>query len=469
MKIVIIVPDGVGVRNYLYSKFIDYLLENNHEVIIYHKLSKSAIEEIKRIKPRLKNFEDLSNFIENGKARLLRESLAYARLLQNKKKLKNYSILKFWNPSKKGIKKRILYFLAEVLGFLLSKSSNLIHKADLFYEKEISNSEATNINLDRLKKLSPDFVLNLHQRSTLASPVISASKKLNIKTGTVIFSWDNVPKARLISRYDYYFVWSQLMKEELLQLYPEIVSEQIKITGTPQFEFYFNKELYLEKEVFFKSYGLDINRKTICYSGNDASSPYEANYLEDICEEISEIEENNRPQILFRRCPVDKSDRFDKVLEKYKGLIFSIDPDWRIDKENRDSFATIYPTLNDVKLLVNTVFHSDLVINLGSTMAHDFAVLNKPCFYLNYNPVKNSIFKVEDVYSFQHFKSLKDLDAVGFINNKNDIKKDIYDTLFSLKVIGKDRISWLNRIVLHPLENNSKNLIEEIEAINSQN
>ncbi|ARV13814.1 hypothetical protein [Polaribacter sp. SA4-12] len=462
MKIVIIVPDGVGVRNYLYSNFIDYLIENNHEIIIYNKLSKSAIEEIKRIKPQLKNFEVLSNFVENGKARLLRESLAYGRLLRNRKTLKNYSILKFWNPSKKGIKKSTLYSLAEILGFVFSKSSFLINKADFFYEKEISKSEATKINLNKLKTLSPDFVLNLHQRATIASQVISAAKKLKIKTGTVIFSWDNVPKARLISRYDYYYVWSHLMKEELSLLYPEIASKQIKITGTPQFEFYFNKELYLEKELFFKTYGLDINRKTICYSGNDSSSPYEANYLEDICEEVSKIDDEKRPQILFRRCPVDKSSRFDNVLKKYKGLIYSIDPDWKTDKENDDSFTTIFPKYNDIILLVNTVKYSDLVINLGSTMAHDFAVLDKPCLYLNYNPVNNSLFKVEDVFNFQHFKSLKNLDAVGWINNKDEIIKKIVETLDKPEEMGKERKLWLKRIVSHPLQNNTEELCKAI-------
>ena len=79
---------------------------------------------------------------------------------------------------------------------MFSKSSYLIKKADFFYEKEISKSEATKINKNKLKALSPDFVLNLHQRATIASPIISAAKKLKIKTGTVIFSWDNVPKAR---------------------------------------------------------------------------------------------------------------------------------------------------------------------------------------------------------------------------------------------------------------------------------
>ena len=132
MKIILLVPDGVGVRNYLYSSFTSNLIHAGNDVLIYHKLSESAIQEIKKSKPEITNFEPIPDFIENPKARLLRETLAYARLLRNEKTLKNSTVLKFWNPSKKGLQKRILYFLAEFLGFILSKSYLFIRKGDYY-------------------------------------------------------------------------------------------------------------------------------------------------------------------------------------------------------------------------------------------------------------------------------------------------------------------------------------------------
>ncbi|MEE9409076.1 MAG: hypothetical protein V3V28_13490 [Polaribacter sp.] len=462
MKIIILVPDGVGVRNYIFSSFVVRLIEQKHEIYIYHKLSKSAIKEIKNCRPEIKKFIEIPDFIENPKARVIRESLAYARLLKNKKKLSNNTILNFWTVSKKGIKKKILYFISEFLGLFLSKSYSLMNKLDEIYEKEILKSCNKYLIKMTLKEISPDYIINLHQRSPLVSPIITLAKKINIKTSTVIFSWDNVPKGRLISRYDFYFVWSKLMKNELIKLYPEIKSSQIKITGTPQFEFYYDKKLCEEKKVFFSKYGLNENKKTICFSGNDLTSPYEANYLKDICEAINEIKEENRPQIIFRRCPVDKSDRFDKILKEYKKFVFSIDPDWRTEKKQEDTFTSIYPTVNDNYLLINTVKHSDFVINLGSTMAHDFAVFDKPCLYLNYNPINNSIFKVEDIFEFQHFRSMKNMHAVGWINTKEDIKNQIIYTLTNPNKVGVDRKKWLNKIVLHPLDKSSERLIESI-------
>ena len=49
MRILILVPDGVGVRNYLYSSFTSNMINAGNEVLIYHKLSESAIQEIKKV------------------------------------------------------------------------------------------------------------------------------------------------------------------------------------------------------------------------------------------------------------------------------------------------------------------------------------------------------------------------------------------------------------------------------------
>ncbi|WP_299060619.1 hypothetical protein [uncultured Polaribacter sp.] len=447
MKIILLVPDGVGVRNYLFSSFTSNLIKNNNDVLIYHKLTASCINEIKAYKPEIDNFEEIPNFIENIKMRVLRESLAYARLLRNKKILKNNTILNFWSPSKKGIKKKCLYFCAEVFGKLLSKSNLLLKKGDTLYEKEILFNK-NNIFIEQtLLNFKPDIVLNLHQRSPLTAPIVEISKKLKIKLATVIFSWDNVPKARLISRYDFYFVWSSLMKKELNLLYPDINEKQIKITGTPQFEFYQNEKLIVKKETFFNEYNLDLGKKTVCFSGDDVlTSPNDPVYLEAIAKAITSMPKEKQYQILFRRCPVDLSGRYDDIVDKYSNIIKLAPPIWNFDKSKKNKFTLVYPKFDDIKLLVNTVKHCDVVINLGSTMAHDFAVLNKPAIYLNYDVATNNKCSVKTVYNFQHFRSMKGLQPVFWLNNEKEILNCIYQSLNNSSKVIKDSQKWLNII-----------------------
>jgi hypothetical protein len=95
-------------------------------------------------------------------------------------------------------------------------------------------------------------------------------------------------------------------------------------------------------------------------------------------------------------------------------------------------------------------------------MAHDFAAINKPCLYLNYNPVKNSVFSVEDIYKFQHFDSMKGLEAVGWINSKSEIALKVTEMLDSPSKIAKEKKLWLQKIVNYPLQKNSITITNEI-------
>ena len=45
-KIAILVPDGVGIRNYLYSDFFKKLIQTGNELILLHDLSEEALLEI---------------------------------------------------------------------------------------------------------------------------------------------------------------------------------------------------------------------------------------------------------------------------------------------------------------------------------------------------------------------------------------------------------------------------------------
>ena len=466
MKIVLLVPDGVAVRNYIYSDFINELHQANFEVVLYHQIPAPAIQEIQKIQGNLiSEYHRIPDFKESLFARILRESIAYARLLQNTKRLKNDTIMLFWNGKSKLFKRTILLRISEIIGFILSKKYSWILKLENRYEVSILNHPTIKIIETELARINPDYILNLHQRAVNTAPIIAVANKNGIKNGTVIFSWDNIPKARLISKYDNYFVWSDLMQYELETLYPEINCNTIKVVGTPQFEFYFKEQFQLSKELFFATYNLDPNKKTVCFSANDATSPYEVHYLEDLCKSIMTIEEHIRPQILFRKCPVDLSNRFDIVLNKYSDLVFAIDPDWRVASAFENTFTEIYPSFSDISLLVNTVLHSDVVVNFGSTMAHDFAVYNKPCLYINYDPVNFSTFKVKDVYEFQHFRSMSGIHPVGWINNRLDFKEKIQIALDNSEKIGADRLQWMQKIVKYPLQNNSKNLVQEIFSL----
>ena len=66
-----------------------------------------------------------------------------------------------------------------------------------------------------------------------------------------------------------------------------------------------------------------------------------------------------------------------------------------------------------------------MVVNLGSTMAFDFGMFNKPCLYINYDQGDNPVWPVETIYRFQHFRSMPSPKATYWLNDRSEISEKI--------------------------------------------
>ncbi len=452
-RVVFIVPDGVGVKNYLYSNLLKSL-KDKAEITIWSTLPEVTFKALK-IKHGIDfQYKSLQLHTESIKTRLLREATTFARLKYNAKVTDNSTILKNWRLPKRNFKLLLLYKLAELIGlwasFKYSRILKLEQKAKAYWPKVLIDAYKSELEDMRATSL---FIT--HQRVAGLMPICLAAKEKNIKTSTVIFSWDNLPKARLNVSVDQYLVWSEWMKAEMQLFYKEIESSKVLVTGTPQFEFYKNEAELTERERFANTYGLNPNAKWICFSGDDElTSPYDPEYLNHIAENLPQDE---KPiQIIFRRCPVDFSNRYDEVLKRHNNII-SIDPLWHTEAT---SWVGYYSKPEDIGLQVNLAYHCDVVINLGSTMALDFATFDKPCLYLNYDVVKDKNWTTAFIYKFQHFRSMEGMQPVGFINAISDIRDKISEA-FEGKV-GKDRQLWLQKLVAHPYEKNSEIISKKI-------
>jgi hypothetical protein len=460
MRLLFIVPDGVGVKNYFHSNLIE-TLEEDFNIQIYTPLHKEVFTS--KILPE--NIFKLSFEKESFITRFFRESSTVARLYYNAKLDDNPSILSNLKNNPLSIKQKLLYNFSLALGQWASKKYNRIVLLEKFALKGW-NLKVLKKYEKELIKINPKKIFITHQRVSSLMPICLAAIKLNIPVYTVIFSWDNLPKARLNVLADKYLVWSSYMKGEMKKYYPEINQQQVIVTGTPQFEFYFQKNKIFDRVKFADKYKLNPSKTWICFSGDDKlTSPYDPEYLDDIATEIEQITINERPVIIFRRCPVDFSDRYDQVIFKHQETIKVIDPLWTVPRD-LNSWGLYYPIKDDNVLLQNLAYHCHCVINVGSTMAHDFSIFDKPCLYLNYNPEKNKDWRIEEIYKFQHFRSMPNQNAVGWINNKEEIVKKILLAIKKPDEIGSSRKEWLKKVANHPLENASNNILSALKDEN---
>ncbi len=457
-KVFILLPDGVGLRNFAYTNFYDLGKQQGFNTIYWNStpfdLATSGFQEIKIYKIKNHPFTDVLKTAETSI-----ELNLFIKRYQDA----TYESYRFPLPTK-TIKQKIKTFATQCAIRYYNSESKLKKLSATIHRLE-KKTDYFKSCLQTLEKEKPAIVFCTNQRHTSVIAPIVAAKQLGIPTATFIFSWDNLPKATLILDTDYYFVWSDFMKIELQKYYPHITNNQILVTGTPQFENHFNNDFKIDKITFFDNYNLDFTKKYICYSGDDiTTSPRDPQYLKDTAQAIRNLNTKGyNLGIIFRRCPVDFSTRFDAILQEFLGVIVAIEPEW---KKIGEGWNTILPTKEDMILQTNTIAHTEFVVNLGSSMVFDYVCYNKPCVYVNYD-VKSKVFpswSVENIYKFIHFRSMPSKNAVVWLNNPSEIESKIEKLLQNSESTVAEAQKWFQIINAYP-KNASEQIWHHIKKI----
>lgn len=462
MKIFILLPDGIGIRNFVYTDFIDKTSAAGHQVTLWAE--QELLNLTDNITVTKLALPDLPS--SDKHAELLRKAWQTGMLQYESRKFNDNVYLSYISKPDIKRKRELLKIFIVKWILLTNRSYRRLNLLKSRYIKIICKKSYYKKCLEELESQKPALLFCTHQRAINAIAPLEAAKKLGIPTACFIYSWDNLSKATLFVDSDYYLVWSEYMKQELLTYHPEIRSENIFITGTPQFAPYFNDNLKIGHGQFADKFNLPKNRRWICFSGDDTkTSPHDPVYLKQLAEAVRSWnnKEQNQLHILFRRCPVDKSDRFDRVLAENQDIITSADPRWR-SSDNDSGWHQIIPRREDVALLVNTVLHCDMVINVGSTMAFDFCIFNKPTLFINYNAVKDNNWHINLIYRFIHFRSMAGTNPVLWVNSESDWLIKIKEAFNNRHVVSECK-RWYETITLHPLDKANDRIIASLEEI----
>lgn len=464
MNTCLLIPDGVGIRNFLCTSFLERLLAQG-PVTVWHALPPGAIEPHRQRWGEGVRWAVLPPYPETVTERLLRQAKLYAQMHWFWHADHSDSVMKlyFRYPSRDW-RHRQLTRASRLLGRVCGNRRGTQwldrrHAAAVLARRTVLAPYRA-----FLCREQPDVLFNAHQRASRAVPALLAGRQADVPTATFIYSWDNLPKGRMAVHAGHFLVWSDTMRDELRRYYPEVAPARIHVTGTPQFEPYFDAALPDTRERFCAAHGLDPAQPVVCYSGDDhMASPHDPLYLADVAEALRRLPGEGRPQLLFRRCPTDTSGRHDPVLRRYPE-IRRADPLWH---DAGGDWTQVVPTPEDVRLLVNTVRHCDLVVNIGSTMAMDFAVLDKPALYLAYDQPEapRDAWNQHDFYRHPHFARLHELQPVWWARDAAGIGPAVADALAHPQAKADARRAWVRTHACEPLPEATRRMVDALGAL----
>lgn len=463
-RIGVVIVDGVGYRNFILSSFLQELKEDKTEVIIFSGLKKEVydLEHFSNIK-----IIELHIYRENKASWVFRKGKELGHLQKFKHIFSISRTLQSHRNSKKDLRSLMNRFLIFYTSFF--HSEKWINR---FYKMQVAsfkNNEVAKKYSLLLKENKCDLLFFTHQRPPYLAPLAIAAKKNNILTCSFIFSWDNLAsKGRMAADFDYYVVWSDLMKEELLHFYPNTSEERAEVVGTPQFEPYVLPKFQTTKEDFTEKFNISADKKTICYSCGDVStSKNDGLYIKCIAEAIiqKEIEDVN---FIVRTAPAEDGSRFSEIKKMYPFIIWNF-PKWYLSRENHpEPWSQRIPTEEDVKDLRALLEFSDLGINMCSTMSLDFMIFDKPVINPVFGSETNGLYYDQRFLKYHHYQKVVNSGAVYISKNKEELIAAIKEALANPQKQAKERQNLLNLQIGKPLKGTSKRILETLNKFSGK-
>lgn len=418
-RLAMLLPDGVGVRNHLLSGFLDRLEE--WQVDVFQRLPPDYLEICRARVPARTRWFELQPYPESQVCSLLRYALHYGHMYWADTRAMRFNL---GAPIRAGLKTRVKRQAARVLGRTLSTPTRL-DAVDRLHQSAVSMSALVSHYESIFRDTRPAAVFCSHQRPPEVLPVVLAARRLGIPTATFIFSWDNLTsKGRIAAPFDYYFVWSALMRDELVRFYPQVSAHRIEIVGTPQFDVYADRTLLETRQAFLGSLGADPDRPLVCYSGGDAATcPDDPEHVRILLELIRTGRVAGNPQVVVRPSPVDDGRRYASVRAKHPELLFA-QPRWN----RHGDWAAWTPFPEDVTFLANLTHHADLNVNVASTMTLDFAIHDRPIVNVAFDascPPPLGVPIWDSYYHFDHYSPVLELEAARAARSPTELADQV--------------------------------------------
>lgn len=417
-RIVVLIPRGEVIRNFVHTGTLDEIASRVGMTLLT-VLTNPEIDNT--LRERYGEIHPLEECDERWIVRFQREiiDISHSRWLwskaaQERYRLRDSEAVTLGEKSKRAAKKLIGYPFANRTGLSLLGMA----------ERTSSRWLRTTRRYERLfEELKPSLVFNgSHVHSRNAVQAVQAAQWLGIPTATFIFSWDNLTsQGRITMPYDYFLVWNESLKRQLLEMYDWVTEDQVFVTGTPQFDFHFRPEFYLERDEYCQQIGADPLRPIVFYATGMANHmPGEPEIVEQIDDMLKTMVP--KPQLLVRVYPKDLTGRFNELRKRRPDILFP-EVAWEA--------AWLTPKVEDSYALVNTLRHCALGINVASTVSLELCMFDKPVINVGYNPksVGTDVLSYAGYYEFDHFRPVVESGAVEVARSSAEMESMIVSAL----------------------------------------
>jgi CDP-glycerol:poly(glycerophosphate) glycerophosphotransferase len=233
-------------------------------------------------------------------------------------------------------------------------------------------------------------------------PLLRTAVRRGVRSMALDPSWDNFTNKLLpVRRVNRLIVWNDLMKQQAVDLHG-YQPDEVRVAGAPQWDVYF-RSTGASRDTFFGEIGADPSRKLITLSTTPRELYSHHDHVVRVL--IRAMTSGAWPwpvQLLVRLHPRDEVSAY----ANFQGV-----PHVTIEKPFRATGATsgdglsIDITAENQQHLADTMRHSDVVVNVASTLAVEASIVDTPVVNISFDGEQPTewVRSARRYYRFTHY------------------------------------------------------------------
>ena len=247
-----------------------------------------------------------------------------------------------------------------------------------------------------------DAVVSITPYSVQEALLLPAAARLGLRAMTSVLSFDNLTtRPPLPVAFERYLVWNAYNAAELVRGYPELDPDRIEVVGPAQFDFYRDPRYVEDLATWQARLGVPAGVPTILFgAGPPVIAPHEPQYLAHLLDAIADGRLPETTTVILRRHPHDLPERWTAFLDH---------PSVRHDDPGPVG-TTVRPgqaAMGEAQIvgLCSTLAHTDVHVNVSSTLTLDGAFFGKPQIGPAYDVegTRGERRRARDLYRREHF------------------------------------------------------------------
>ncbi len=320
-----------------------------------------------------------------------------------------------------------LFLVKKVIFIPLSKVKPLRDVVRWFDKFFLQKEEVAHF-VTLLETYKPDVVTITNVSSDTEIALLKAAKEKNIKTLAIPKSWDNLSKHGFRAKADIMVVWSDFMKKQTIE-FQNYKEQDIRVIGIPQFDYYADKTRLQTREQFCSLYNLDPKKKIIFFGSEGKLFPTDSEIASILYEMVSQNTLSLSAQLLVRPHYGYKNDeqKFSHLFDK---------PNVTVDLQNtpsaffRDEWDYSQEFMNR---FLNTLYHSDVIVNTCSTLSLDGVAFDKPLISIAFDGYQKKRYNDSILrwYETHYYDGIVQTGAVSIVKDRKELQSEISEYLLN--------------------------------------